>query len=196
MAIVTFYNCDPKDAPKTTMPAHLGANAILAVSLAVARAAANCMKTPLYHYLGTPNSNVMPVPLMNIINGGSHSDSPVAFQEFMIRPVGAATFKEGLRMGAEVFHSLKSVLKERGLNTAVGDEGGFAPTLRGTEDAIEMILAGATAVSVGTANFVDPCTTIKVVEGIESYMRKYGVKDIRDLNSGNLTRLSQFTDDE
>lgn len=128
------------DLDATSNKSHLGANAILAVSLAVARAAANCMKTPLYHYLGTPNSNVMPVPMMNIINGGSHSDSPVAFQEFMIRPVGAATFKEGLRMGAEVFHSLKSVLKERGLNTAVGDEGGFAPTLRGTEDAIEMIL--------------------------------------------------------
>lgn len=118
----------------------LGANALLAVSLAVANAAASCMKVPLYHYLGTPNSNVLPVPMMNIINGGSHSDSPIAFQEFMIRPVGAFTFKEGLRMGTEVFHSLKSVLKDRGLSTAVGDEGGFAPLLKGTEDALELIL--------------------------------------------------------
>lgn len=118
----------------------LGANALLAVSLAVANAAAACMKVPLYHYLGTPNSNVLPIPMMNIINGGSHSDSPIAFQEFMIRPVGALTFKDGLRMGAEVFHSLKGVLKERGLSTAVGDEGGFAPLLNGTEDALQLIL--------------------------------------------------------
>lgn len=118
----------------------LGANAILAVSLAVADAAAACMKVPLYHYLGTPNSNVLPVPMMNIINGGSHSDSPIAFQEFMIRPVGASTFRDGLRMGAEVFHSLKRVLKEEGLSTAVGDEGGFAPLLNGTEDALSLIL--------------------------------------------------------
>ena len=113
----------------------LGANAILAVSLAVAKAAAACVKAPLYRYLGSLNSNVMPVPMMNIINGGSHSDSPIAFQEFMIRPVGALTFAEGLRMGAEVFHALKSVLSERGLSTAVGDEGGFAPALKGTEEA-------------------------------------------------------------
>lgn len=124
----------------TANKSRLGANAILAVSLAVAKAAAACMKTPLYHYLGAPNSNVLPVPMMNIINGGAHSDSPIAFQEFMIRPVGALTFSEGLRMGAEVFHSLKRVLKSRGLSTAVGDEGGFAPELKGTEDALELIL--------------------------------------------------------
>ena len=118
----------------------LGANAILAVSLAVAKAAAKCTQTPLYRYLGTPDSNVMPVPMMNIINGGSHSDSPIAFQEFMIRPVGAMTFAEGLRMGDEVFHALKKVLKDRGLSTAVGDEGGFAPTLKSTEDALDLIM--------------------------------------------------------
>ena len=118
----------------------LGANALLAVSLAVADAAASSMKVPLYHYLGAPNSNVLPVPMMNIINGGSHSDSPIAFQEFMIRPVGALTFKDGLRMGTEVFHSLKGVLRERGLSTAVGDEGGFAPLLGGTEDALQLII--------------------------------------------------------
>lgn len=124
----------------TPNKSRLGANALLAVSLAVADAAAASMKVPLYHYLGAPNSNVLPIPMMNIINGGSHSDSPIAFQEFMIRPVGASTFKDGLRMGAEVFHSLKGVLKDRGLSTAVGDEGGFAPVLKGTEDALQLIL--------------------------------------------------------
>lgn len=118
----------------------LGANAILAVSLAVADAAANYLGTPLYHYLGAPNSNVMPVPMMNIINGGSHSSSPIAFQEFMIRPVGAPSFSEGLRMGAEVFHTLKKVLKEKGYSTAVGDEGGFAPPLADIEEALELII--------------------------------------------------------
>ena len=118
----------------------LGANAILAVSLAVAKAAAKCSGMPLYKYLGGPDSTILPVPMMNIINGGSHSDSPVAFQEFMIRPVGAATFSDALRMGAEVFHSLKAILKERGLSTAVGDEGGFAPALSGIEDALDMIM--------------------------------------------------------
>lgn len=119
----------------------LGANAILAVSLAVAKTAAAYAAAPLYHYLGAPNSNVLPVPMMNIINGGAHSDSPIAFQEFMIRPVSATSFKEGLRMGAEVFHNLKKVLSERGLSTAVGDEGGFAPDLYGVEDALDMIVS-------------------------------------------------------
>lgn len=118
----------------------LGANAILAVSLAVAKAASACLKTPLYRYLGTPNSNVLPVPMMNIMNGGSHSDSPVAFQEFMIRPVGAESFSEGLRIGAEVFHTLKKILKEKGLSTAVGDEGGFAPELSGVDEALSLIV--------------------------------------------------------
>ena len=118
----------------------LGANAILGVSLAVAKAAAGYLGMPLYRYIGGTNTFTLPVPMMNIINGGSHSDAPIAFQEFMIRPVGAPSFKEGLRMGAEVFHSLKKVLKERGLSTAVGDEGGFAPVLDGTEDAIESIM--------------------------------------------------------
>lgn len=118
----------------------LGANAILGVSLAVAKAAAEFCDLPLYRYIGGVNGKTLPVPMMNIINGGSHSDAPIAFQEFMIRPVGADTFKEGLRMGAEVFHSLKKVIKDRGLSTAVGDEGGFAPTFDGTEDAVESIL--------------------------------------------------------
>ncbi len=124
----------------TPTKAKLGANAILGVSMAVAKAAAIYLDIPLYRYLGGTNTFTLPVPMMNIINGGSHSDSPIAFQEFMIRPVGAMSFREGLRMGAEVFHSLKKVLSDRGLSTAVGDEGGFAPVLNGTEDALESIL--------------------------------------------------------
>ncbi|HER2972660.1 TPA: phosphopyruvate hydratase [Streptococcus pyogenes] len=118
----------------------LGANAILGVSIAVARATADYLEVPLYTYLGGFNTKVLPTPMMNIINGGSHSDAPIAFQEFMIMPVGAPTFKEGLRWGAEVFHALKKILKERGLVTAVGDEGGFAPKFEGTEDGVETIL--------------------------------------------------------
>jgi enolase len=129
----------------TPTKSNMGANAILGVSLACAKAAAAYHGLPLYRYLGGPNARVIPIPMMNIINGGSHSDAPIAFQEFMIRPKGAATFAEGLRMGAEVFHSLKKVLKERGLSTAVGDEGGFAPALKGTEDALESIIKAVTA---------------------------------------------------
>jgi enolase len=125
---------------RTKTKSNLGANAILGVSLAVAHAAANYLHIPLYRYIGGTNTYSLPVPMMNIINGGAHSDAPIAFQEFMIRPVGASSFHEGLRMGAEVFHALKKVLKERGLSTAVGDEGGFAPNLKGTEDAIESIM--------------------------------------------------------
>ena len=129
----------------TKTKSNLGANAILGVSLAVAKAAAAYLDVPLYRYIGGTNTYVMPVPMMNIINGGSHSDAPIAFQEFMIRPVGATSFREGLRMGAEVFHALKKVLHDRGLSTAVGDEGGFAPALAGTEDALDSIIAAIKA---------------------------------------------------
>ncbi|MEG1616375.1 MAG: phosphopyruvate hydratase [Bacteroidales bacterium] len=129
----------------TPTKSKLGANAILGVSLACARAAANYLDIPLYRYIGGSNTYVLPVPMMNIINGGSHSDAPIAFQEFMIRPIGAPSFKEGLRMGTEVFHALKKVLHDRGLSTAVGDEGGFAPKLNGTEDALETILTAIKA---------------------------------------------------
>ena len=129
----------------TKTKSNLGANAILGVSLAVAKAAAEYLDIPLYRYIGGVNTYVMPVPMMNIINGGSHSDAPIAFQEFMIRQVGAPSFREGLRMGAEVFHALKKVLHDRGLSTAVGDEGGFAPSLDGTEDALESIIAAIKA---------------------------------------------------
>ncbi len=125
----------------TKTKSNLGANAILGVSLAVAKAAADYLGLPLYRYIGGSNAYVLPVPMMNIINGGSHSDAPIAFQEFMIRPLGAPSFSEGLRMGAEVFHALKKVLHDKGLSTAVGDEGGFAPNLAGgTEEAIDSIL--------------------------------------------------------
>ena len=123
----------------TKTKSNLGTNAILGVSLAVAKAAANYLDIPLYRYIGGTNTYTLPVPMMNIINGGSHSDAPIAFQEFMIRPVGACCYREGLRMGAEVFHTLAKLLKKRGLSTAVGDEGGFAPALNDTEDALTII---------------------------------------------------------
>lgn len=129
----------------TKSKSNLGANAILGVSLAVAKAAAAYLNTPLYRYIGGVNTYIMPVPMMNIINGGSHSDSPIAFQEFMIRPIGATTFSRALRMGAEVFHALQSVLHKRGFSTAVGDEGGFAPVLDGAEEALDLILTAIAA---------------------------------------------------
>ena len=118
----------------------LGANAILGVSLAVAKAAANELELPLYRYVGGVSANTLPVPMMNIINGGSHSDAPIAFQEFMIMPIAAKDFTEAIKMGSEIFHNLKKLIHDRGLSTAVGDEGGFAPTFEGTEDAIETVL--------------------------------------------------------
>ncbi|MDB4920546.1 phosphopyruvate hydratase [Mucilaginibacter sp.] len=118
----------------------LGANAILGVSLAVAKAAAQESRQPLYRYIGGVNANTLPIPMMNIVNGGSHSDAPIAFQEFMIMPVGASSFSEALQWGTEVFHNLKKILHDRGLTTTVGDEGGFAPTFDSTEDGVETIL--------------------------------------------------------
>ncbi len=124
----------------TPTKSNLGANAILGVSLAVAKAAAAELQIPLYRYIGGTNTYVLPVPMMNIINGGAHSDAPIAFQEFMIRPVGASSEAEAVRIGAEVFHALQKVLKGRGLSTAVGDEGGFAPKLKGINDALDCII--------------------------------------------------------
>ncbi len=130
------------DLDGTPNKSKLGANAILGVSLAVAKAGADSSQLPLYRYIGGANAKVLPVPMMNIINGGSHSDAPIAFQEFMVRPVGAPTFTEALRMGSEVFHHLKAIIKSKGLSTAVGDEGGFAPNFAGgTEEALESVLA-------------------------------------------------------
>ncbi|HZE12710.1 MAG TPA: phosphopyruvate hydratase, partial [Chthoniobacterales bacterium] len=126
-------------ADGTRNKSKLGANAILAVSLANARAAASQLGLPLFKYLGGPNAKVLPVPMMNIVNGGAHSDAPVDFQEFMVMPKGVASFSEALRAGCEIFHALKSVLKDRGLATAVGDEGGFAPKFESADDALETI---------------------------------------------------------
>nr|WP_294941515.1 phosphopyruvate hydratase [uncultured Mucilaginibacter sp.] len=128
------------DLDGTENKGNLGANAILGVSLAVAKAAAQESRQPLYRYIGGVNANTLPIPMMNIVNGGSHSDAPIAFQEFMIMPIGASSFSEALRWGTEVFHNLKKILHDRGLSTAVGDEGGFAPTFEGTEDGVETIL--------------------------------------------------------
>ncbi len=139
------------DLDGTPNKANLGANAILGVSLAVAKAAADSAELPLYRYVGGTNAFMLPVPCMNIINGGSHADSDVDFQEFMIAPIGAGSFREALRMGAEVYHSLKSVLKSQGLNTGLGDEGGFAPSLPSNRAALELIVSAieATGLSAG-----------------------------------------------
>jgi len=136
------------DLDGTPNKSKLGANAILGVSLAVAKAAANELGMPLYRYVGGVSANTLPVPMMNIINGGSHSDAPIAFQEFMVMPVGAESFSHAMQMGTEIFHHLKKVLHDRDLSTAVGDEGGFAPTLDGTEDALDTIIK-----AVGNAGY-------------------------------------------
>jgi enolase len=168
------------DLDGTKTKSNLGANAILGVSLAVAKAAATLHGLPLSRYIGGTNAVVIPVPMMNIINGGSHSDAPIAFQEFMIRPIGAPSFKEGLRMGAEVFHSLKKVLKERGLSTAVGDEGGFAPNLDGTEDALDTILKAISAAGykpgIDVTIALDPAASEFYEDGIYNYTKFEGPK--------------------
>jgi enolase len=167
----------------TSTKSNLGANAILGVSLAVAKAAATLHGLPLFRYIGGANAVTLPIPMMNIINGGSHSDAPIAFQEFMIRPVGAPSFKEGLRMGAEVFHSLKKVLKGRGLSTAVGDEGGFAPNLEGTEDALETILKAISAAGykpgVDVTIALDPAASEFYDNGMYNYAKFEGPKGAR-----------------
>jgi len=157
---------------------NLGANAILGVSLAVAKAAASYHGLPLFRYIGGANAVTLPVPMMNIINGGSHSDAPIAFQEFMIRPVGAPNFREALRMGAEVFHSLKKVFKGRGLSTAVGDEGGFAPNLDGPEDALDTIVKAITEAGYKPGADVtialDPAASEFYIDGIYNYAKFQG----------------------
>jgi enolase len=164
----------------TPTKSNLGANAILGVSLACAKAAAAYHGLTLYRYIGGTNARVLPVPMMNIINGGSHSDAPIAFQEFMIRPRGAASFAEGLRMGAEVFHALKKVLKGRGLSTAVGDEGGFAPALNGTEDALDSIIKAITAAGYKPVEDVtialDCAASEFFVDGVYDYTKFEGAK--------------------
>ena len=183
----------------TKTKSNLGANAILGVSLAVAKAAANYLDIPLYRYIGGTNTYVMPVPMMNIINGGSHSDAPIAFQEFMIRPVGASCFKEGLRMGAEVFHALKKVLKDRGLSTAVGDEGGFAPNLEGTEDALNSIIAAIKAAGYVPGQDVkigmDCASSEFYINGVYDYTKFEGVKGVKRTADEQIAYLEKLIDE-
>ena len=163
----------------------LGANAILSVSLAVAKAAALEKKIPLFKYLGDSNSNILPVPLMNIINGGSHSDSPISFQEFMIVPIGANSFSHALQIGNEVFHNLKTILKSRGLSTAVGDEGGFAPNLKGTEDAINTIIQ-----AVEKAGYKMTDDVMLALDCASSEFYKDGYYDYSIFESDNSSKLT------
>ena len=169
----------------TNNKSKLGANAILSVSLAVSKAAANEKKISLFKYLGDSNSNVLPVPLMNIINGGSHSDSPISFQEFMIVPVGAKSFTNALQIGNEVFHNLKSILKSRGLSTAVGDEGGFAPELDGTEDAINTIIE-----AVKKAGYEMKKDVMIALDCASSEFYKDGYYDYSIFEKNNSTKLN------
>jgi phosphopyruvate hydratase len=180
----------------TKTKSNLGANAILGVSLACAKAAATLHGLPLFRYIGGINAVTLPVPMMNIINGGSHSDAPIAFQEFMIRPVGATSFREGLRMGAEVFHSLKKVLKERGLSTAVGDEGGFAPNLAGTEDALETIIKAISAAGYKPGADVtialDPAASEFYKDGMYNYSKFEGPKGARRTSKEQVDYIEQL----
>ena len=169
----------------TNNKSKLGANAILSVSLAVSKAAANEKNISLFKYLGDSNSNVLPVPLMNIINGGSHSDSPISFQEFMIVPVGAKSFTNALQIGNEVFHNLKSILKSRGLSTAVGDEGGFAPELDGTEDAINTIIE-----AVNKAGYEMKKDVMIALDCASSEFYKEGYYDYSIFEKNNSTKLN------
>lgn len=180
----------------TPTKSRLGANAILGVSLAVAQAAAAYLKMPLYRYLGGEQAHVMPIPMMNIINGGSHSNAPIAFQEFMIRPVGASSFHEGLRMGVEVFHALKSVLAKRHLSTAVGDEGGFAPELTGTEDALDCLMQAIRRAGYEPGKDVrialDCASSEFFVDGIYDYSKFEGEKGKRRTSEEQIDYLEQL----
>ena len=157
----------------TNTKSKLGANAILAVSLATAKASANALGQPLYKYVGGPNAKVLPVPMANVINGGAHSDAPIDFQEFMVMPTGLPTFSEGLRAITEIFHALKGVLKKRGLSTAVGDEGGFAPQLKNTEDALECILAATKAAGYKAGKQIFLALDVASSEFYDSKKKRY-----------------------
>ena len=174
----------------------LGANAILGVSIAVARAAADYLNVPLYKYLGGFNTKVLPTPMMNIVNGGSHSDAPIAFQEFMILPVGAPSFKEALRWGAEIFHELKSILHKRGLVTAVGDEGGFAPNFEGTEDGVETILEASKNVGLEPGKDVflgfDCAASEFYEDGVYDYTKFEGDKGAKRTSAEQVDYLEEL----
>ncbi|HTN20199.1 MAG TPA: phosphopyruvate hydratase [Pelobium sp.] len=186
------------DLDGTENKGNLGANAILGVSLAVAKAAAQESRQPLYRYVGGVNANTLPIPMMNIVNGGSHSDAPIAFQEFMIMPVGASSFSEALRWGTEVFHSLKAILHDRGLSTAVGDEGGFAPTFDGTEDGVETILKAIE--KAGYKPGIDICLAFDCAssefykDGIYDYSKFEGANGAKRTSAEQVEYLASLTE--
>lgn len=186
------------DLDGTSNKSKLGANAILGVSLAVAKAAANELGLPLYRYIGGVSAKTLPVPMMNIINGGSHSDAPIAFQEFMIMPVGATSFTHAMQMGSEIFHHLKKVLHDRNLSTAVGDEGGFAPALDGTEDALETIIK-----AIGNAGYKSgeqvmialDCASAEFYEnGVYDYTLFEGAKGVKRTSEEQATYLAELSE--
>ena len=191
LALITLDGTPTKSA--------LGANAILGVSLAVAKAAASALNIPLYRYIGGVNARVLPVPMMNIVNGGRHSDAPIAFQEFMIRPKGASSFSEALQMGAEVFHALKTLLHQRGLSTAVGDEGGFAPNFKGIEDALETILSAITLAGykypMDITLALDCASSEYYTNGIYDYSRFEGEKGLQLSPVEQVTLLKKLVND-
>ena len=182
----------------TSNKSKLGANAILGVSLAVAKAAANELGLPLYRYIGGVNAKTLPVPMMNIINGGSHSDAPIAFQEFMVMPVGASSFSNAMQMGSEIFHHLKKVLHSRGLSTAVGDEGGFAPTLDGTEDALETILKAIDNAGYKAGSEVKialDCAAAEFYEdGVYDYTKFEGDKGVKRTSEEQAQYLAELSE--
>ena len=187
------------DLDGTPNKSKLGANAILGVSLAVAKAGADASQLPLYRYIGGANAKVLPVPMMNIINGGSHSDAPIAFQEFMIRPVGAPTFSEALRMGSEIFHHLKAIIKDKGLSTAVGDEGGFAPNFKGgTEEALESVLAAIEKAGYKAGSDVtialDCASSEFFVDGVYDYSKFEGASGAKRSSAEQAEYLAELVD--
>lgn len=176
----------------------LGANAILGVSLAVAKAAANELGMPLYRYIGGVSANTLPVPMMNVINGGSHSDAPIAFQEFMIMPVKAKNFTEAIKMGSEIFHNLKKLLHDRGLSTAVGDEGGFAPNFDNTEDALETLVKAISKAGYKPGEEVmialDPASSEFYVDGKYDYTKFEGAKGIIRTSNEQVAYLKELSE--
>lgn len=186
------------DLDGTPNKSRLGANAILGISLAAAKAAANELGLPLYRYVGGVSAHTLPVPMMNIINGGSHSDAPIAFQEFMVMPIGAESFTHAMQMGSEIFHHLKKVLHSRGLSTAVGDEGGFAPTLDGTEDALETILKAIDNAGFKAGSEVKialDCAAAEFYEdGVYDYTKFEGDKGVKRTSEEQAQYLAELSE--
>ena len=185
------------DLDGTSNKSKLGANAILGISLATAKAAANELGLPLYRYIGGVNAHTLPVPMMNIINGGSHSDAPIAFQEFMVMPIGAESFTHAIQIGSEIFHHLKKVLHDRGLSTAVGDEGGFAPTLDGTEDALDTILMAIENAGYKSGEQVkialDCAAAEFYVDGVYDYTKFEGDKGVKRTSEEQAQYLAELS---